>query len=194
MPGAKPYTLREVSQHPLARMVPLRRNQMHAYRLGERVPPSALDGHGPIWEAASVALNARSTLQVRIPLQRDFHLLAIGANSSSNANGGFRAQFFDKKKALRFADRGVGFAIFGCSPNAIGAGTAGASWIYLREPYRFDMPDSHILMNVQNLETVSNTVQIVFYGQALRFNEPSGRNFPGGVFTGYDWAPWSRQQ
>jgi hypothetical protein len=181
MAGAKPYTLRYVSQHPLARMLPLHRYQDQAYRLGERIPPSALDGHGPTWEAVTVALNARSTLQVRVNLQRDFTLIAISASSSSSVNGGFRAQFYDKKKGLRFADRNVN------QVNFAGTVAGGSSPVFLREPYRFDLPDSQLLLNVQNLEIVANTVQIVFYGSALRFNEPAGRNFPGGVFTGYDW-------
>jgi hypothetical protein len=181
MAGAKPYTLRFVSQHPLARMLPLHRYQDQAYRLGEKLPPSALDGHGPTWEAVTVALNARSTLQVRVNLQRDFTLIAISASSSSSVNGGFRAQFYDKKKGLRFADRNVN------QVNFAGTVAGGSSPVFLREPYRFDLPDSQLLLNVQNLETVANTVQIVFYGSVLRFNEPAGRNFPGGVFTGYDW-------
>jgi len=181
MAGAKPYTLRFVSQHPLARMLPLHRYQDQAYRLGEKIPPSALDGHGPMWEAITVALNARSTLQVRVNLQRDFTLIAISASSTSSVNGGFRAQFYDKKKGLRFADRNVNQA------NFAGTVQGSSSPIFLREPYRFDLPDSHILLNIQNLETVANTAQIVFYGSVLRFNEPAGRNFPGGVFTGYDW-------
>lgn len=182
MAGAKPYTLRYVSQHPLARMLPLHRYQDQTYRLGERLPPSALDGHGPVWEAATVTLNARGTLQVRVNLQRDFTLIAIAANSSSNVNGGFRVQLYDLKKRLRFADRGVNFATFAGS-----VAPPTSSPLFLREPWRFDLPDSQLLLNVQNLEAVANTVQVVFYGSVLRFNEPAGRNFPGGVFTGYDW-------
>ena len=183
MPGAKPYTLQWVNQNPLARMLPLRRNQDHAYRLGERLPPSALDGHGPAWEAVEWSLAARQTLQARVNLQRDFTLIALTAKSSSSVNGGFRIQFYDLKKRLRFADRGVQMANFAGSV----APTALTSPIFLREPWRFDLPDSQILINVQNLETVANTVDVAFYGQVLRFNEPAGRNFPGGVFTGWDW-------
>ena len=181
MAGAKPYTLRYVSQHPLARMLPLHRYQDQAYRLGEKLPPSALDGHGPMWEAVTMALNARSTLQARVNLQRDFTLIAISCNSSSSVSGGFRVQLYDKKKGLRFADRGVAQA------NFAGTVQGSSSPVFLREPYRFDFPDSQLLLNVQNLESVANTVQVVFYGSVLRFNEPAGRNFPGGVFTGYDW-------
>ena len=183
MAGVKPYTLRYVSQHPLARMLPLHRYQDQVYRLGEKIPPSALDGHGPMWETATFVLNPRATLQARVNLQRDFTLIALSANSSSAVNGGFRCQLYDLKKRYRFADRGVGQVNF--------AGTVApptSSPFFLREPYRFDLPDSQILVNIQNLETVSNTVQIAFFGVVLRFNEPSGRNFPGGPFTGYDWA------
>jgi hypothetical protein len=184
MPGAKPYSLRFVNQNPIARMLPLQREQKHAYRLGEKIPPSALDGHGPVWEAATFVLNPRATLQARINLQRDFTLVALGAMCTSNASGGFRVQLYDLKKQLRLADRGVQFANFASSANvALGAP------VFLREPLRFDLPDSQVLVNIQNLETVANTVQIVLYGLVLRFNEPSGMNFPGGVFTGYDWMP-----
>jgi hypothetical protein len=181
--GAKPYTLRYVNQNPLARMLPLHRWQNQVYRLGEKLPPSALEGHGPVWEAVTVTLNPRATLQARVNLQRDFTLLSISASSTSNVSGGFRAQLYDLKKHLRLADRGVQFAVFAGT-----AGTALSTPFFLREPYRFDMPDSQILINVQNLETVSNTVQMALYGLVLRFNEVAGRNFPGGPFTGYDWA------
>lgn len=178
MPGAKPYTLRDVSQHPLSRMLPLKRYQMQAYRLGEKLPPSALDGHGPTWEAVTLTLAQRGTLQARVNLQRDFTLIGISASSSSNANGGFRAQLYDMKKQVRFADRGAQFSQFAAS-----AAVAGGNPILLREPYRFDEPDSQIYVAVQNLEIVTNTVQIVFYGQALRFNELSANDFPGGTIT-----------
>ena len=181
MPAAKPYMLRFVNQHPLARMLPLHRYQDHAYRLGERLPPSALDGYGPTWETATFSLNARQTLQARVNLQRAFTLIGISANASSVASGGFRVQLYDLKRHLRFADRGVQQAVFA------GTVAGGSSPVFLREPWRFDMPDSQVLINIQNLETVANTVQIVLYGSALRFNEPAGRNFPGGPFTGWDW-------
>ena len=186
MPAAKPYSLQNVLQHPLARLLPLRRNQDQVYRMGERIPPSALDGYGPVWEAVSMSMAALQTLQARINLQRAFTLIAISASASVTTNGGFRAQFYDLKRRIRFADRGVKAANF--AGNVAGPGQ---SPMFLREPYAFMLPDSQILLNVQNFESAANTIQIVFYGQVLRFNEPAGRNFPGGIFSGWDWQPQS---
>jgi len=174
MAGSRPYSLRNVLQHPLARMLPLQREQAQVYRLGERVPPSGLDGHGPVWEAMSMVLGARGTLQARVNLQRDFHLMSITTSATSNASGAFRAQLYDVKKRLRFADRGVQQALI--------AGIANSPF-FLREPYPFPESDAQILVVVQNLETVANTIQLCFYGQVLRFNEPGARDFPGGRFA-----------
>src|SRR5271155_5173664 len=180
MPGAKPYSLANTLLHPLARMLPLQREQAQVYRLGERLPPSGpLASYCPTWEAVNLALNARSTLQARVNLQRDFTLLSIACSSSSVANGGFRAQFYDTKKQLRFADRGVQQALIAGS--VFGAGTL-TNPFFLREPYEFDQPDSQILVEAQNLEVVTNTINITFYGVALRFNQQSSvqPEFPGG--------------
>ncbi len=175
MPGAKPYTLRDVLRNPLARMLPLQREQFQAYRLGEKIPPSALIGHGPIWEAVSFIVGARQTLQARVNLQRDFTLIALSGSATSQVNGGFRYLAYDMKRRLRFADRPV--------QQATGMGTGGPAqggYILLREPYRFSLADSQLYVAVQNLETVQNTIQIVFFGMALRFNEPGVADFPGG--------------
>ncbi len=174
MAGSRPYTLRYVQQNPLALLLPLRRHQQQVYRLGERVPPSGLDGHGPVWEAMSMVLGARGTLQARVNLQRDFHLMSIMASGTSAINGGFRAQLYDVKKRLRFADRGVQQALIAGVTN---------SPFFLREPYPFPESDAQIMVVVQNLETVANTIQLCFYGQVLRFNEPGARDFPGGPFA-----------
>lgn len=182
MPGSKPYSLSQTLIHPLARMLPIQREQEQVYRLAERVPPAgALSDHAPTWEAVNLVLNARSTLQARVNVQRDFTLLALLASTSSNVNGGFRAQLYDTKKQLRFADRGV--------PVANIAGTQGGGGLpasfFLREPYEFDQPDSQVLVLVQNLETVTNTVQLVLYGVALRFNQQTSAQpeFPGGLVS-----------
>lgn len=178
MPGAKPYTLRHVLTHPLARMLPLFRYQVQVYRLGEKNPPCGdLKGMGPTWEVANFVLPPRETDQARINVQRNFTLLAIGSTSTSNANGGFRAQFYDMKKQLRFADRGVMRANFG-GDNGGGL----RSPLYLKEPWTFDESDSQIYVVVQNFETVTNTIELMFYGLAMRFNEPRPGvpEFPGG--------------
>jgi hypothetical protein len=179
MPGSKAYSLAYTLRNPLARMLPLQREQMQVYRLGEKKPPagSMLD-HGPMWEAVSFVLGPLKTSQARVNLQRDFTLLAITAVASSVAAGGFRAQFYDKKKDLRLADRGVQQANL--------AGTTGGA-AFLREPYQFDLPDSQILVIVQNLESVANTIQIALYGQVLRFNQPhpDANEFPGGPVTSW---------
>src|SRR5271168_4486210 len=111
MAGAKPYSLANTLLHPLARMLPIQREQLQVYRLGERLPPSGgLAEHCPTWEAVNLVLNARSTLQARVNLQRDFTLLALLASTSSNVSGGFRVQLYDTKKQLRLADRGIPFS------------------------------------------------------------------------------------
>jgi hypothetical protein len=187
MPGAKPYTLRWVLQHPLARMLPLGRYQAQTYRLGERIPPSALEDHGPMWEAVEFLMDPLDTLQARVNLQRDFTLMAVAATCSSNVNGGFRLQFYDLKRRFRFADRPINFANVGGPISApLGPGLT-PSPIFLREPYRFAVPDSQILLDCQSFENVTNDVQILFYGQVMRFNAP-GLTFPGGPITGWDWA------
>ena len=176
MSGATPYALWNVMKHPLARMLPLQREQAQVYRLGDKYPPAGdLKGHAPMWEAVTLILGARQTLQARVNLQRDFTLIGISSSTSSNVNGGFRAQLYDMKKKLRFADRGVQMANI--------AGPVGGQIIgsfFLREPYKFDQHDSQLLVIAQNLETVTNTLQLALYGQVLRFNEPGASEFPGG--------------
>lgn len=186
MPGARPYSLGNTMVHPLARMLPLFRLQAQAYRMGEKIPPSGeIADHGPTWEAVNLVLDARSTLQARVNVQRDFTLIALMCSSSVNDNGGFRAQFFDTKKELRFAERNVIQAMIAGSVSPAGAVRGGfTNPFFLREPYEFDQPDSQILVSAQNLETVTNTIQIVFYGVALRFNQPSTKpEFPGGLVS-----------
>jgi hypothetical protein len=164
MPQAKPYSLRQTLTNPLARMLPLRGNQQQVYRLGEKHPPAAdVPGSGPVWEVANFVLPAFGTSQARINLQRFFTLMAVSGSATVNTVGGFRVQFFDLKKERRFADRGEIIANFAGSLEPF----------FLREPYQFDQPDSLILVQVQNFESVSNTVQVVFFGHVLRFNEPS---------------------
>lgn len=180
MPAAHPYSLKGVLTNPLATMLPQFEFQNQVYRHGERTPPNgSMEGHAPSWECVSMSLAARDSSQVRVNLQRDFHLLALACSSSSIAAGGFRAQFYDTRKKLRMADRGVQFAnIAGGNETIIGTKS---NPFFLREPYVFDQPDSQLLVIVQNLETVTNSIQIVFYGQVLRFNEVSeAAEFPGG--------------
>jgi hypothetical protein len=159
-------------------MLPLQREQMQVYRLGEKNPPAGhLQDHAPMWECVTVILSARGSTRVRVNLQRDFTLMALTATASVNtALGGFRAQLYDMKKQLRFADRGVMFANL--------AGTAGAA-VFLREPWEFDEPDSQVLVIVQNMEAAQNSIQIALYGQVLRFNQPAPgfQEFPGGVVS-----------
>jgi len=186
MPGAKPYSI-GAPRHPLARMLPLQREQAQVYRLGEKNPPvGELGDHAPMWEAVTLVLGARQTAQPRVNLQRDFTLLALTTTASSVASGGFRAQFYDKKKDLRFADRGVQQA------NIAGGfvGGAGIGAFFLREPYTFDQPDSQMMIIVQNLETVTNTIQIALYGVVLRFNAPGrgAMEFPGGPVSSIGWG------
>ena len=186
MPGARPYTLQQIMQHPLARMLPLFRWQSQAYRMGERIPPSALSDHGPVWEAVEWVLGPLATLQARVNVQRDYTLISLAATCSVNLNGGFRIQMYDIKKRYRFADRAINFANF-AGPVAVPAGSGPSpATFFLREPYRFDVPDSQILIQVQNFENSNNRVSMAACGQVLRFNEP-GLQFPGGNVTGWDW-------
>jgi hypothetical protein len=173
--------LHNVLQNPLARMVPLQREQFHAYRLGEKLPPSGeLDGYAPTWEAISMVLAARGTLQARVDLKREFTLLGITSSASVIDTGGFRAQLYDVLRKRRIADRGVS------RPNI--AGGAGAM-VLLREPYPFPDAGSQILVQVQNLEVVANTIQLVLYGVSRRFNAPGGQEFPGGKVTSSGGRP-----
>jgi hypothetical protein len=187
MPGSKAYSLAYTLRNPLARMLPLQREQMQVYRLGEKHPPagSMLD-HAPMWETVPFVLGPLKTSQARVNLQRNFTLLAIMTTASSVAAGGFRAQFYDKKKDLRFADRGVQKANIAGSMG--GGGFGGA--FFLREPYVFDLPDSQILVVVQNLESVNNTIEVAFYGQVLRFNQPhpGANEFPGGPVSSWPFT------
>jgi len=172
MPGSNPFSRRYTLQHPLARMLPLFRYQSQVYRLGDAHPPSGgLNGYGPDWEAVSFVLAPQATLQARVNLQRAFTLLAFTA--SGGVGLAFRAQIFDTRKQRRLGERGVN--------NNNLAGAAGAPQ-FLREPYEFDQPDSQVLVLVQNFATVTNTIQLVLYGQCLRFNEPHdvAPLFPGG--------------
>jgi len=184
MAGSKALSLAYTLRNPLARMLPLQREQMQVYRLGEKHPPvGSMIDHSPQWETVPFVLGPLKTSQARVNLQRDFTLLAILSTASQIAAGGFRAQFFDVKKNLRLADRGVQKANLAGSMG--GGGLGGA--VFLREPYQFDLPDSQILVIVQNLESVNNAIEIVFYGQVLRFNQPfaGADEFPGGPVSSW---------
>jgi hypothetical protein len=80
---------------------------------------------------------------------------------------GFRAQIYDTRKGLRMADRGVRVA-------NLGGDTHGVQWF--RDPYVFDLPNSQVLLIVQNLVNQANEIQIALYGQVLRFNQIQGTN------------------
>jgi hypothetical protein len=187
--GAHPYSLRNTLQNPLARMLPLLQLQAQVYRLGEKRPPSGhLDGYGPSWEAVNIVLGPQGTQQARVNLQRNFTLLAITCSTTSNVSGGFLAQLYDVKKQVRFADRGVLAAMIG----GIG-GTAidDIAAYFLREPYPFEQPDSQVLVQVQNLEAVQNSIELVLYGVALPFNavRRTAHEFPGGPVSSTSATP-----
>jgi hypothetical protein len=148
--------------HPLARMLPLHRYMQQVYRLAEKFPPGLTDGYAPIWEIVPFTLGARQTQQARSNVQREFHILAIAGSSS--AAGGFRAQFYDQKKKRKLTDRGINFA------NLLGAGSGP---LFFREPYALLEDNAQILTICQNQDTVANTIQIVIFGMARRFNFPS---------------------
>lgn len=161
MPALKPYSLANTFTNPLARMFPFFKPQKMVYRLGEKTPPAGgMVDHAPVWEAVSAQLAAQDTIQLRVNVQRDFWLLGLTASSDQNA--GFRAQMYDTIKKVRLADRGV-------KSQNIAGGSAGVT--LLRDPYHFDQPDSQILVILQNLATVQANIQLVLYGQVLRFNQ-----------------------
>jgi len=153
--------LRQTILNPLARLLPLYRYQEQVYQLADRNPPG-LEGYQPRWEVVPAVLGAKQTINMRIDLMRDFHLLAVLASASVNTGGilGFRVQLYDQLKKLRLQDRGIQMPNFG--------GGSGSGF-YLREPYRFDLPRSQALVIIQNLESQSNTVQVVLYGAAAPF-------------------------
>jgi hypothetical protein len=160
MPGARPYTIDGVLQNQLSNLVPLRRTNQQVYQLGQK-RQFGLDGYCPMWEVVSFQIPPLGTKDARVNVQRDFHLLGM-VGSSSTVNG-FRVQLFDMRKRRRFSDRAFGhFQLLG------GQG----SILFLRRPYRFDEPDSQILVQVQNLDNVTHNDQIVLYGVVLRFNDP----------------------
>jgi hypothetical protein len=89
----------------------------------------------------------------------------VTATVTTFSTGNFRAQIYDTAKALRMADRGVRFENLGGGSNAI---------LWLRDPYHFDLPDPQVLLVVQNLSQMQNSIQIALYGQVLRFNQVAG--------------------
>jgi hypothetical protein len=86
----------------------------------------------------------------------------VGFIASDLPPGNFRVQIYDTQKALRMADRGVQL-------QNLGGDAHGPQW--LRDPYHFDLPDSQVLLIVQNLEQQTNQIQVALYGQVLRFNQ-----------------------
>lgn len=153
--------LRQTILNPLARMLPLFRYQEQVYHMADR-NPAGLEGYQPRWEVVPAVLGAKQTINMRIDLMGDFHLLAVLGSSSVNTGGilGFRVQLYDQLKKLRLQDRGIQFPNFG---------GASGSGFWLREPYHFDLPRSQALVIIQNLESAANTVQVVLYGVAAPF-------------------------
>jgi hypothetical protein len=167
--------------HTLARLLTLHGYQDQVYHLGQKHPPGFEDGYCPVWEVATALLPARTTTQLRINFQREFHLFAMTASSS--AAGGFRAQLYDMKKqycpgakpGVRLTARGVNFSnLFGAAFNpAAPPSNGGAAW-FLREPHPFTEKNAQALVVVQNQDTggASNQIQVALYGQVRRFNYP----------------------
>jgi hypothetical protein len=147
-------------------MLPLLRFQLQVYRLGEKHPPvGTMADHAPHWAITSLVLEPLDSRQIRMNLQPDFHWLATLGSATVNTQGGYRAQIYDTRKALRFADRGVNVAV-------LGGDTHGVNWF--RDPYVFDVPNPQVLLIVQNLENATNDIQLALYGQVLRFNQDAG--------------------
>lgn len=159
MPAANVKTLRAAFLNPLADMLPLKQNQRQVYQFAE-IPPG-LEGYQPRWEVANAVVAAQGTIQLKVDLMTDFHLLALYASASvATGLGGFRTQFYDVLKQRRLMDRGLQFPL-------VGGGARGGA--FLREPYRFDVPKSQLLIILQNMEVAPNTVQLALYGVAAPF-------------------------
>ena len=145
--------------NPYTRLIPLKGWQADVYRMAEQMPPG-LEGCQPRWEVVNAVILAQQSLEVKIDIMTGFHLLAVLGSATTNTVGGFRTQFYDAIKKRRFHDRPVQFPQLG---------GAAAAPFFLREPYHFDLPRSQMLLILQNMETVTNTVQIVLYGVAAPF-------------------------
>lgn len=168
MPQSNSNSLRREFVNPYALLLPLLGFQDRVYRFSTN-PPPGLEGYQPRWEVVNAVLGAQQQIQVKIDVMRDFHLLALLASATVNTVGGFRVHLAHawrepgspEQQTRRFgSDRGLKFGNLG--------GTS-AFGFFLREPYRFDLPQSQVLVILQNLEPNPNTVQLVLYGVAAPF-------------------------
>ena len=167
MQQANLKSLRAEFINPYVRMIPVKGWQADVYRMAEEIPPG-LEGYQPRWEIVNGVILAQQSLQVKVDIMTDFHLMAALASATTNTVGGFRMQFYDAIKKRRLHDRPIQF------PNV---GGAAASPFFLREPYHFDLPRSQMLVILQNLESVTNTVQIALYGVAAPFQGTLSNEF-----------------
>lgn len=167
MQQANIKSLRRDFINPYTRFLPLRGTQLDVYRMAEATPPG-LVGYQPRWEVMNAALGAQQSIELKVDLMSDFHLLAILCSATASTVGGFRAQFYDAIKQLRLQDRGIQFANLG--------GNSAAAF-FLREPYRFNLPKSQLLAILQNLEPTANTVQLVFFGFSAPFTGELSNEF-----------------
>jgi len=162
VPQVNPRTLRAEFINPFVRLLRMPLGyQSQVYRYAEKSPPGC-EGYQPRWEVISAALGAQQTIQVKVDLMNDFHILGILASATANTVGGFRAHVYDKAK-----NRRIGPGPQGCQFPNLGGNTA--SPFFLREPYRFDLEGSQALVILQNLEPAANTVQLVLFGLAAPF-------------------------
>jgi len=162
VPQANLKSLRPEFVNPFARFLRMPKGyQAQVYRYAEASPPGC-EGYQPRWEVVNAVLGPQQTIQAKVDLMNDFHILAILASASRNTVGGFRAHVYDKKK-----NRRIGPGPQGCQFPNLGGNTAAP--FFLREPYAFDLPLSQVLVILQNLEPAANTVQLVLYGLAAPF-------------------------
>ena len=159
MQQANIKNLRAEFINPFVRMLPVGL-QRAVYRMGEPWPPG-LEGYQPRWQVLNAVLGAQQTIQLKIDVPNDFYLLAILCSATVNElGGGFRAQFYDVFKKYRLQDRGIKFQNLGGASNGA---------FFLRDPYHFDLPRSQVKVVLQNMEIVSNTIQVALYGVAAPF-------------------------
>lgn len=159
MQQANIKNLRAEFVNPFVRMFPFG-PQRSVYRLAEGRPPG-LEGYQPRWQVLNAVLGAQQTIQLKIDVPNDFYLLAILTSATSELTGGFRAQFYDVFKKYRLQDRGVQHALLGGASNGV---------FFLRDPYHFNLPRSQVKVVMQNLELVTNTIQVALYGVAAPFS------------------------
>lgn len=145
-----------VARHALGLWLPRRKLASAAFVPGMRARRQFY-GARPYWYVFDFVLAASDTGEARNAVPADFILLSMMVSASvggDKSNPGYRIQLLDSKRKRRFSIIGFNDSNF--------AGNAQNPFV-LRKPYRFHS-GSTILVRLQNLQTSSNTAQVVLYG------------------------------